>query len=155
MFEPGQVNKLDRGGESAFFGDVCERYAGAVTRKDRAAAPPPDLSVRREKLVLERIESISSSGAAPQEARTPIEKLLEKYAARVPWATAPRPPAHGQGKAGLTIGIPRASLYFELIPLWAAMFKSLGFARSSCLPPAPRSSWRKATGSSAPRPACP
>ncbi|MBI4676434.1 MAG: hypothetical protein HY748_02505 [Elusimicrobia bacterium] len=129
-----QVNKLDRGGESAYFGDACERYSSGATRKKRDAVSPPDLTAGRERLVLERIDSIKTADQAP-EAQSPIERLLGKYAPQAPWAAGgparakarTRPPEHGPGKAGLSIGIARASLYFELLPLWAAMFKSLGF----------------------------
>ncbi|MBI5209869.1 MAG: hypothetical protein HY927_07855 [Elusimicrobia bacterium] len=123
-----QVSRLERGGEAAFFGDVCERHTSGAAHKKRAASMPPDLSARRERLVQECLASIEPAAAgdwAP-EAQSPIERLLGRYAPESARALEGGARGRADGRAGLKVGIPRASLYFELIPLWAAMFKSLG-----------------------------
>ncbi|MCX5789179.1 MAG: acyl-CoA dehydratase activase-related protein, partial [Elusimicrobia bacterium] len=108
-----QVNKIVRDGETAFFGDVCERYTsrsvGGPGRERRA-----DLADERDRLMVER--GTRAVGAPPAD-ESVIGRLRARYGSA---------PAEGKEERPRVIGIPRASLYFELFPLWAAMFKSLG-----------------------------
>jgi len=134
-----QVNKIERGDTVAFFGDVCERYTGR-TMRGRAEGKTPDLTDEWEELLSRTVARVKPGDAAPEPSA--MERLLGRYAPRV-MGTDPDPERIGAGEkdrqddrgdeTGLkekhagVIGIPRASLYFELYPLWAAMFRRLGY----------------------------
>jgi predicted CoA-substrate-specific enzyme activase len=116
-----QVNRMERGGKTAFFGDVCERYTSKAGPQLREGGVP-DLTREREQLLAEGVAGIRPAGARSEP--TALERL---------WARSGLPGGRNgdrapeEGKPMGTIGIPRASLYFELFPLWAGMLRSLGY----------------------------
>ncbi|HAM34713.1 MAG TPA: hypothetical protein DEB40_12625 [Elusimicrobia bacterium] len=118
-----QVNRLERSGEIAYFGDVCERYTSGTVRHHQLDLKIPDLGIERDRLLTECIAAARPCAPAAQ-SPGPVEKLLARYAAPTFWT--PRAAKTASRRARLKIGIPRASLYFELLPLWGVMFRSLG-----------------------------
>ncbi len=82
-----QVSRINLGGQTSFFGDVCERFS-VLKESDKHATSLPDLT---------------------QE----IEERLESYAGGEAWR-------------GI-VGIPRASMMYDLFPFWATLLRSLGF----------------------------
>ena len=133
-----QVNLINRGSATAYFGDVCERYTSGATGTD-GKKKRPDLTEEREKILTGMMTRVKQ-GFAEAEPST-MDRLLDRYAPRVLRTGAEAGRAwddDGRGieKDGLpgkkvksagVIGIPRASLYFELFPLWATMFRRLGY----------------------------
>ena len=119
-----EVTKIERRGQVAFFGDVCERYTSGLA-DTKASEKHQDLCAEREDILhgcVARVELAGSSEAEPNV----VERLLGRGPLQVfgSHGSGPRPEAiEPRG----TIGIPRASLYFELFPLWASMFKRLGY----------------------------
>ncbi len=133
-----QVNMIKRGDATAYFGDVCERYTGGADETD-GAGKRPGLAEEREEILSRIMTRVKQSFAG--EEPSAMDRLLGKYAPRalIAGLDAVRTPddaifggADGDGpdkaaeSAGV-IGIPRASLYFELYPLWATMFRRLGY----------------------------
>lgn len=113
-----QVIRMQRKESLAYFGDVCERHTSTVHGK-KEIKPTLDLSREREHILS---HCLPAEFPIEQE-QTPFEKLWAK-------SVYPHAPTNESGaavKSRGTIGIPRASLYFELFPIWAGMFKSLGY----------------------------
>jgi len=117
-----QVTRMKRGSDLAFFGDVCERYTTGAAKKGELLGVP-DLCAERETL-LERSLAGILPRPAPPSPDSAIDRFLTRYGVR---AAADAGGERGAGQPRGTIGIPRASLYFELLPLWSAMFKDLGY----------------------------
>ncbi|MEE8425337.1 MAG: acyl-CoA dehydratase activase, partial [Elusimicrobiota bacterium] len=123
-----QVMRMKRGDDLAFFGDVCERYTTGASKKGEILNVP-NLCLEREKLLDASLAEIRPRPAEPAP-NSAIDRFLTRYGVRT---TAETPEdiaardARGPKKSRGTIGIPRASLYFELLPLWAALFKDLGY----------------------------
>ncbi len=119
-----QVSRIERAGQVAFFGDVCERYTSGQA-DGKADEERLGLCAERERILAACVETEGPQGAADEEQHF-VERLLGRRALDILSARGADSPSD-VGKAKGTIGIPRASLYFELYPLWAPMFRSLGY----------------------------
>ncbi|MBU0753557.1 MAG: hypothetical protein KJ645_00355, partial [Planctomycetes bacterium] len=115
--------KMDQG--TVFFGDTCERYtcAAAGNKKEQ---PEMDLSTERERMLKSCVEAIAPGRAAESEGNL-VKKFLERHTPNLITPPSVDPSGEDAVKTKGTIGIPRASLYFELFALWAPMWKCMGY----------------------------
>jgi predicted CoA-substrate-specific enzyme activase len=125
-----QVNRMERGGRTAFFGDVCERYTSSAARTSSASGVP-DLCKERERLLHDCLSApVAEYDPTPMDrfrsfSRNPSD-FVSVSAGRARVSSSSPDSGQAPAKKPLRIGIPRASLYFELFPLWAGMLKNLG-----------------------------
>ena len=119
-----EVTRIERRGRVAFFGDACERYtSGSAGVQPRAQRP--DLCAERDEILQVCVSRVESTGSMEAEPNV-VERLLGRGSPQV--SDSPdREPGPAAPEPRGTIGIPRASLYFELFPLWASMFRRLGY----------------------------
>ncbi|MHC4944420.1 MAG: acyl-CoA dehydratase activase-related protein [Planctomycetota bacterium] len=120
-----QVTRMKKDKDVVFFGDVCERYTSVAAGRMKEEREQ-DLSKLREEILKSCVTAVAPEKAAENE-RSLVKKLLERHAPKIITPREPDPPGEVATKAKGTIGIPRASLYFELFALWAPMWKRLGY----------------------------
>lgn len=120
-----QVTRMEKDQGVAFFGDVCERYTSAKV-SGKKGETEQDLSDLREQILKSCVAAAAPERTVEKE-RSLVKKLLEQHASTVVTPHALDSSRKAVAKAKGTIGIPRASLYFELFALWAPMWKRLGY----------------------------
>ena len=120
-----QVTRMEKGKDVVFFGDVCDRYSGTSANGMKAEGEQ-DLSKLREEILNGCVETIVLEKPVEHEPSLVI-KLLERHSSKIITPRDPDPPRVSAATSKGTIGIPRASLYFELNALWAPMWKHMGY----------------------------
>ncbi|MFH2002436.1 MAG: acyl-CoA dehydratase activase [Planctomycetota bacterium] len=119
-----QVTRMEKDKGTAFFGDVCERYTSTATGR-RKEDGDQDLAAVRERILKLRMDAAREAGV--EEEQNAVKKFLGRHAPKRAAPQEPDPTREGAARAKGTIGIPRASLYFELFALFAPMWENLGY----------------------------